>query len=94
MRLTRSPALPQLPLWLWMVEIACALSFTVDFAFRGLLLSDHRVDFALSLSGLATLAAVLPVLPTSFFLPYQLSALPLLAVRSCARRSPSTHRRR
>jgi len=77
-----------------MVEIVCALSFAVDFTFRGLLLSDHRVDFALSLSGLATLAVVLPVLPTSFFLPYQLSALSLLAVRSCLRRSCSTHRRR
>jgi len=41
--------------------------------FRGIYLSSRRRDYMLSFSGLVTLAVVLPVLPTSFFLKYQLS---------------------
>lgn len=53
------------------MEIVCAVVFSVDFVFRGIYLSDHRVDFILSLTGLAALGSILPVLPTSFFLQNQ-----------------------
>ncbi|KAF1322508.1 Calcium-activated potassium channel subunit alpha, partial [Globisporangium splendens] len=57
-----------LPLWLWLTELLCATCFAVDYAFRGVYLSDHRLDYVLSLMGIVSLIVILPVLPISFFL--------------------------
>lgn len=60
-------------MWLWTVELLCAGFFTFDYLFRGIFLSNHRFDFVLSPPGLVSLVVILPVLPVSFFLTYQLS---------------------
>lgn len=57
-----------------MTDIVCAGILAADFLFRGIYLSSRRRDYMLSFPGLVTLAVVLPVLPTSFFLQYQLSS--------------------
>ncbi|KAL7687445.1 putative potassium channel, BK, alpha subunit, NAD(P)-binding domain superfamily [Plasmopara halstedii] len=57
-----------MPYSLWITDIVCAGLFAADFLFRGIYLSSHRRDYMLSFSGIVTLAVVLPVLPTSFFL--------------------------
>ncbi|KAL4146465.1 hypothetical protein PRNP1_012329 [Phytophthora ramorum] len=57
-----------MPFSLWVTDIVCAGLFAVDFLFRGIYLSSRRRDYMLSFPGLVTLAVVLPVLPTSFFL--------------------------
>ncbi|TYZ62224.1 hypothetical protein PybrP1_002084 [[Pythium] brassicae (nom. inval.)] len=64
-----------LPTWLWTTELLCASFFALDYLFRGLFLSDHRLDFVLSLRGLVSLVVILPVLPVSCFLKYQLSGV-------------------
>lgn len=62
-----------MPNGLWITDIVCAALFALDFLFRGIYLSSRRRDYMLSWQGLVTIAVVLPVLPTSFFLRYQLS---------------------
>ncbi|KAG2770981.1 hypothetical protein PC129_g6386 [Phytophthora cactorum] len=59
-----------MPFSLWVTDIVCAALFAADFLFRGVYLSSRRRDYMVSFPGLVTLAVVLPVLPTSFFLQY------------------------
>ncbi|KAE9021789.1 hypothetical protein PR001_g13303 [Phytophthora rubi] len=59
-----------MPYSLWVTDLVCAGLLAVDFLFRGIYLSSRRRDYMLSFPGLVTLAVVLPVLPTSFFLQY------------------------
>ncbi|ETO83338.1 hypothetical protein F444_02639 [Phytophthora nicotianae P1976] len=60
----------EMPFSLWITDIVCASLLAVDFLFRGVYLSSRRREYMLSFPGLVTLAVVLPVLPTSFFLQY------------------------
>ncbi|TMW64986.1 hypothetical protein Poli38472_009153 [Pythium oligandrum] len=62
--------LNELPWWLWLMELGCASLFAIDFLFRGVYLSNHRLDYIFSLDGLISLIVILPVIPTSFFLKY------------------------
>ncbi|KAI9986035.1 hypothetical protein PInf_024877 [Phytophthora infestans] len=60
----------EMPFGLWITDVVCSGLFAADFLFRGVYLSSRRRDYMTSIPGLVTLAVVLPVLPTSFFLQH------------------------
>ncbi|KAL4151651.1 hypothetical protein PRNP1_008593 [Phytophthora ramorum] len=60
-----------MPHSIWVIEVMCASLFTVDFAFRGVYLAaNRRREYLLSMTTLAYLVVILPVLPASFFTRY------------------------
>lgn len=68
-----------MPHSIWVVELNCASLFIVDFAFRGVYLAaSRRREYLLSPTTLVYLVNILPVLPASFFIRYQLSHFLLL----------------
>ena len=73
-----------MPHSIWVVELICASLFTVDFVFRGLYLAaSRRQEYLLSLTTLVYLVNILPVLPASFFIRYQLRDVQLSSACYC-----------